>query len=163
MWLVLWCDMLRFSGSVLRQNTTAIRDLINRTVGLRDSVIVGIPDGVTNQAGDDLASIALIHEFGSIARNIPARPFLRPTLRGNINKYSRILQQKATAILLGRISLHQALSLVGQAAQTDVQKYIVEHANFAPLKPSTIKRKGSSRPLVDTGQLRQSIRYRIER
>lgn len=28
---------------------------------------------------------------------------------------------------------------------------------WAPLKPSTIKRKGSSKPLIDTGQLRNSI------
>ena len=136
--------MLRLSGSVLRQNSTAIRDLIHRTMGLRDSVLVGLPEGSTNSGGDDLVMIGSTHEFGSISRSIPPRPFLRPALRKNVNKYSRILQQKATSILLGRISLHQALSLVGQVAQADVQKYIVEHQGFAPLKPATIKRKKSS-------------------
>lgn len=155
--------MLRFSGSALRQNSTAIRDLINRAIGLRDSVLVGLPEGSVDSDGDDLVLIGAAHEFGSISRNIPARPFLRPALRKNVNKYGRILQQKATAILLGRMSLHQALSLVGQAAQADVQKYIVAHQGFDPLKPATIKRKKSSKPLIDTGQMRQSIRYRIER
>ncbi|RLI74767.1 hypothetical protein DRO97_05075 [Archaeoglobales archaeon] len=33
---------------------------------------------------------------------------------------------------------------------------------WSPLKPETIKRKGSSKPLIDTGKLRASITHRIE-
>lgn len=156
--------MLRFSGSVLRENSGALSGLIARIARLQDKVIVGVPDDATHdESGESLAMIALVHEYGSVTRKIPARPFLHPALRKNQNKYSKILAKKATAILLGRISLHQALALVGEAAQADVQKYIVEHQGFAPLKPATIKRKKSSKPLIDTGQLRQSIRYKIER
>jgi hypothetical protein len=45
-------------------------------------------------------------------------------------------------------------------AAADVQAYMV-NGKFAPLKAKTIKRKGSSKPLIDTGQLRQSITYRV--
>lgn len=156
--------MLRFSGSVLRENSGVLSNLIARVTRLQDKVIVGVPDDETHdESGESLAMIAAVHEYGSITRKIPARPFLHPALRKNQNKYSKILAQKATAILLGRFSLNQALALVGEMAQADVQKYIVDHQGFAPLKKSTIKRKGSSRPLIDTGQLRQSIRYRVER
>lgn len=154
---------MRFSGSLLRQNSGAVAELITRVIGLRDSVIVGVPDGAVSPTGDSLSMIAAVHEFGSVTRNIPPRPFLRPSLRQNKNKYGRILAKKATAILLGRISLHQALELVGQVAQADVQKYMVEHSGFTPLKPATIKRKRSSKPLIDKGHLRQSIRYQVVR
>ena len=33
--------------------------------------------------------------------------------------------------------------------------------SFTPNKPATIKRKGSSRPLIDTGHLRQSITSKV--
>lgn len=31
--------------------------------------------------GESVANIAAIHEFGSVSRNIPARPFVRPALK----------------------------------------------------------------------------------
>jgi len=34
---------------------------------------------------------------------------------------------------------------------------------WPPLKPATIKRKGSSKPLIDTGKLRASITHKIDK
>ncbi|WP_252715295.1 hypothetical protein [Acinetobacter junii] len=50
--------------------------------------------------------------------------------------------------------------ILGMQAAADVQMYMV-NGKFAPLKAKTIKRKGSSKPLIDTGQLRQSITYKV--
>lgn len=35
-------------------------------------------------------------------------------------------------------------------------------SEWPPLKPETIKRKGSSKPLIDTGRLRNSITHKVE-
>ncbi|OCA57864.1 hypothetical protein AA93_07090 [Xylella fastidiosa subsp. pauca 11399] len=40
-------------------------------------------------------------------------------------------------------------------------KATIRHADLAPLTPQTIQRKGSSAPLIDTGQMLQSITYEV--
>lgn len=45
------------------------------------AALIGIKRNATNEDGEVLANIALIHEYGSEARNIPARPFMDPTYR----------------------------------------------------------------------------------
>ena len=41
---------------------------------------VGIPSGIQYEDGTDVAFVAAIHEFGAPAANIPARPFIMPTV-----------------------------------------------------------------------------------
>ena len=47
----------------------------------------------------------------------------------------------------------------------DVYKRQVQHqmveGEFVPNAPSTIRKKGSDKPLIDTGQLRQGVSYKI--
>jgi len=42
------------------------------------------------------------------------------------------------------------------------QKITQGDPSWPPLKPETIKRKGSSKPLIDTGKLRASITHKVE-
>jgi len=58
------------------------------------NVFVGLKRGVKNKKGDDLVPIAAVHEFGSQARNIPARPFVRPILV--------LIEKKIANNLIGR-------------------------------------------------------------
>jgi hypothetical protein len=44
-------------------------------------------------------------------------------------------------------------------ASNAAKRYILQGDNLAPNAPSTIKAKGSSRPLVDTSQLVKSITW----
>ena len=41
-----------------------------------------------------------------------------------------------------------------------MQHQMVE-GEFVPNAPSTIRKKGSDKPLIDTGQLRQGVSYKI--
>ena len=43
-----------------------------------------------------------------------------------------------------------------------IQRKIVD-GTFEPNAPSTIRKKGSSRPLIDTGRMRQSVNFIIRR
>ena len=38
----------------------------------------------------------------------------------------------------------------------------IRSGDFKPLKPETIRRKGSSKPLIDKGQMVNSINIKIE-
>ena len=44
------------------------------------TVYVGVKKVARNRAGQELANIAAVHEYGSVTANIPARPLWKPTL-----------------------------------------------------------------------------------
>ncbi|QQP86940.1 phage virion morphogenesis protein [Entomomonas asaccharolytica] len=124
-------------------------------------VVVGVPasnnsrsDGVTN------ALIAAVHELGVPELNIAERSFLRASLTGNQGKYIRLNAENFKRVLNHQMSIDQALNVLGLIAAGDVKAFIA-NGDFTPLKPETIKRKGSSKPLIDTGELRQSITYEV--
>lgn len=45
----------------------------------KETAYIGVKRGVKNKDGQEIGNIAKIHEYGSIARNIPARPLWKPT------------------------------------------------------------------------------------
>ena len=135
-------------------------ELKRRTMGGR-VVRIGYPAGPTEQDGTPLALIAAVHEFGSTVRNIPERSFLRSTMNENMAKYIRMNRGNLQRVVNGHQSMHTALSLLGQVAVGDVKRKI-RNGPFAELQPSTIRRKGSSKPLIDSGMLMQSVTYEVD-
>lgn len=104
----------------------------------------------------DVARLALIHEFGSPKNNLPARPIMRQTNQ----KYGRSLPGIAARltkdVIAGTRTPGQALARLGVYWEGRI-KLMFREGIFRPLKPATIARKGSSKPLIDSGQLRQSV------
>lgn len=137
-------------------NFNALKDLaktLNELV--KKDVFVGIPEEVNKSLEDqpsfNMASLAAVLEFGN--DHIPERPFLRQTLNDNREKYvSMFVNLFKKGVEPEKI--YEQLALI---AQSDVQENIV-CGNWVPNNPKTIKRKGSSKPLIDTGKLRQSIK-----
>jgi len=117
------------------------------------------------QAGDmaddgstTLAEIGAWNEFGT--RHIPERPFVRAAVDSNRDRYTRIFANEARKIMAGERSVSVSLGLIGQLVTSDIQKKITE-ISTPPNAPGTVARKGSSNPLIDTGRMRQSVRYVI--
>lgn len=108
-----------------------------------------------------LAMIAATHEFGSPEQNIPERSFLRGGIRRGIPKFNKVNEDSLRKVVRGEMTCAGALDRLGVVAVGEVKREFVV-GNFVPNKPATIKRKGSSRPLIDTAQLRQSITYQLE-
>ena len=117
---------------------------------------IGFPRSKSTQSN---VRKALWNEFGT--RRIPARPFLRTSMRNNRAKYLKMAHADAKQILAGSMSIERSLARIGIVAQGDVQMSIVA-GNWTPNAPSTVKRKGSSRPLIDTGAMRQAVTWVIE-
>ncbi len=105
-----------------------------------------------------LKYLASIHEKGL---GVPKRPFIAPAIEKNGRKYFAFISKELTPIFRRRRTINAAWEKVGTMAVADIQQYMVT-ARFTPLAPITIKRKGSSKPLIDTGQMRQSITYRVK-
>lgn len=127
----------------------------------RLEVRVGYQAGeATDDEGVDMCDIALWNELGtSGAHPIPARPFLRQSVDGNEDKIRAHCAQQARAIARGGTA-EEALKKIGIHMKGIVQKTIKE-GSFVPNAPSTIRKKGSDKPLIDTGRLRQSVNYHI--
>ena len=127
------------------------------------SVVVGVT-AKSNARSDELtnADLAMIHEFGSPAHNIPERSFLRKPLINNAEVVANLAKNAIGKFIAGEISLETALGYVGEEAKS-ISKVAVADGISPALKPATIKRKKSSKPLIDTGQLLNSITYEVRK
>jgi hypothetical protein len=127
-------------------------------------VDVGIfaSDGAEAKKGSPdltLIEVAVFNEFGL---GVPERSFIRGYVDEKENETKELVRKLAERILAGKMTKDQALDLLGLKVQGGMQKRIadgIEPANA----PSTIARKGSSTPLIDTGQLRSSITYKVRK
>lgn len=127
---------------------------------LKDNeVFIGFQSGhATHEGGVDMAEIAAFNELGTSTS--PSRPFLRQTVEKNEDKISAMCERAAKQLAAGG-SAEQGLKQLGAFGVSLVQETIVS-GNFTPNAPATVKAKGSDKPLIDTGQMRQSVHYVIK-
>lgn len=128
-------------------------------VQAKDKAVRRGKGGSIRNTDQPLAVIAAIHEFG--LGDIPQRSFLRSAYDENLPMIDKMIQRVANGAVFG-LGTNATLNQLGNVVQGMVQRKIVD-GPFVPNSPATIKRKKSSKPLIDTGHLRQSIRYVIER
>lgn len=106
-----------------------------------------------------VAEYAIQNEFGT--DKIPARPALRNAIDENEKKIRKFKQKVIQKYLIdGKLNEKQAGSLIGFFVRSLMQRSITD-LKSPPNAPSTIARKGSSNPLIDTGRYRQSINYKV--
>lgn len=106
------------------------------------------------------AQLAYIHEYGSPARNIPARPAIGPGLRDARDAIGGLAYQAARAAALAPRNRKQVLAAgmarVGDACVVAVKTKIREN-QFTPLAESTVRRKGHDQAWIDSGALVESL------
>lgn len=118
-------------------------------------VAVGYQQGEASEDGVDMVDIALFNELGTV--HSPSRPFIRDSLNNNKDKISQFMQSAAKGIVNGK-SAEDVLKKIGTFQKGLIQKEI-SSGNFVPNSPATIRKKGSSTPLIDTGRMRQSVNF----
>lgn len=116
-------------------------------------------DKATEDNGTDVCDIAAWNELGTV--NMPSRPFLRKSVDENESKINNFLQSKKKDLVRG-VSAEKVLKEIGIFQKDLIQEKITE-GDFAPNAESTIKKKGSSKPLIDTGRMRQSVNFVIQK
>lgn len=149
------------------------RDLGFRALRIRleqtrlHAVTVGIHAQQGNQLYDPgtpltIAEIAEFHEFGT-SGGVPERSFMRATIDEKREEIRGIQRTLARRVLSNRERLgpKRALSILGLAIESMIKARI--RAGIPPqVKPATLARKRSSIPLIDTGQLIQSITFEVK-
>ena len=125
--------------------------------------LVGIPSDAKRHEDNPnigLAEIAFIMEKGSTVNKIPPRPFMQQTRIMNEKKVADLSKKYLSAISTGKMSAMDAIKKLG-ASYEGAMKKIFLTGSFVGNAESTKKRKKSSKPLIDTGLLRQSIKYKV--
>jgi len=120
--------------------------------------------GIQSDAGkneEDEDSTAYIYEYAAAnefgTKKIPSRPFIRKTFDENKNKIDVKVLSLQSDIYKGKVDFKKGLGQLGQWYE-GVIKESIKNTNWEPNAPSTIEKKGSSKPLIDTGTMRNSIR-----
>lgn len=107
-----------------------------------------------------LVEVGAVNEFGTEDGHIPSRPFLRGTFDTHRAKYETRFTSGLRKVLDGKATLDEVLGELGVRVTGDVQAAISK--GIAPENaPATIKAKGSEKPLIHHGRLRQSIDHEI--
>ncbi len=134
----------------------------------RKQVLVGIPEGKAPRKKGEISNAQLmyIHTHGSPLKNIPERPVIEPAIeaRGNKEPIANELKEAAQAILNGKPQeADRRLKRAGMLGQNAARAWFTDPRNgWPPNAPSTVKSKGSEKPLIDTGQMRKSITYVVK-
>lgn len=130
-------------------------------------VKVGILSSAGNHDGIEMATLGTIHEYGAPSVGIPSRPFMRQTFERIKEKIVKFNKKEVGLIFEGKSDAVRSLKKLGVFCQTEIKREFTI-GKFQPLKASTIRaktvggKKGTT-PLIDTGRLRNSINYEIEK
>ena len=142
---------------------------IMKELGATDKYItkVGILGGDYPVEGNEkpktIAYVGTIQEFGSVTKNIPERSFIRYPLQTHLNERIKEARSIKLSALNPTVPRPVVYGLLGELGKEIILKAFETSGdgNWKANAPSTIKRKGSSQPLIDTGRLMKSINYEV--
>jgi hypothetical protein len=106
--------------------------------------------------------LGFIHEYGSTERHIPARSFLNMPLRVKGQEIIAQAGKNFTRFVYDSNPLAFWDDL-GRRCYNAVQQAFATRGfgNWATDRPRTVAEKGSDAPLIDTGELRRSVDWRV--
>lgn len=134
-------------------------------------VMVGVPaENGSRQDSQPInnAGLAYIHENGAPEAGIPARPFLKPGIETKQAEISEGLKKAGNAALDGKPdAVDRGFHRVGLIGQNAVRAKITD-GPFTPLAEATLaarraRGRTGTKPLIDTGQLRNALTYVIRK
>lgn len=128
---------------------------VNVDLGSPKKVEAGFPSG----SDSEIVNIVIWNHYGT-SRGIPARPFILLAMKKNEARYRNFIKDQAFSILRGETTQEQVLNRLGAIVASDIQQSITD-LKTPPNAPSTIRAKGSSNPLIDTGRMRSAVTFRV--
>lgn len=150
-----------------RPSKVIVRDrglaaLLRQAARMKDvRVKVGVLASTPPRESEDdpsMVVVATANEFGT--DRIPERSFIRSTVESRKADIDQLLAAVGERVAGLKLTPERGMEIVGQRVRDMIRKRIVD-LDTPPNAPITIERKGSSNPLIDTGQLRQAISYEV--
>jgi hypothetical protein len=151
---------------ILRDDHSRLDKILNEVQKFKvNHVAVGVFEGTQRRGTGQsraimMAMIAAVQEYGSPKRGIPERSYIRKWVSSHKEEIVRFIKKLLGEVEDGKMTADQALKKLGAFGVAGIRKQIRETKD-PPLKAATIAKKGSSQPLIDTGQLRNSFQYKL--
>lgn len=132
-----------------------------------NDVYIGIPQAESSTRQDSSitqAELLYIHENGSPVRGIPARPVLKPSMEYSKDLITEQVEKVIKCATDGDIErMKTEVERLGSLASSKAKSYFTEGNDWTPNKPSTIKKKGSDKPLLDTATMQKAITHVVDK
>lgn len=149
-----------------------------------NAVYIGVPQANSTRKGDEItnAELMYIHTNGSELMNIPPRPILMPAILANKEKINKKLLIAFKAYQNSKELGDEKLEEVGIFTSDKCRRWFVDPRNgwapnsyvtihggvvWNPVSGNYVRIKGKgekkNRPLIDTGALRRSITYVLDK
>lgn len=158
------------SEVVIKESAKKIKNLIEGFNYIANNeVVVGITeesnaareDGITN------SQLLYLHEHGIPSHNVVPRPVLVPAISQEEvrEKISLMMKEGFQAALIdgSKDRAEASFEKAGMLGRDACKNYITSGDKLTQNKESTVAKKGSSLPLVDTGSMLGSITYAVRR
>ena len=122
-------------------------------------VVAGmLKDSGKAENGASYVDIATWNEYGT--GRIPSRPFIRISADTNRQTWAKLAQQCVNDVIDGD-SPRDAAQVVGHRMVEDIRK-VFGSSELKANAPSTVRKKGRNEPLVDSGEMRRRVNFRLE-
>jgi hypothetical protein len=108
--------------------------------------------------GASYVDIATWNEYGT--KRIPSRPFIRISADTNKQAWAKMAQQCVNDVIDGD-SPREAVQVIGHRMVEDIRE-VFGSSKLKANAPSTIAKKGRNEPLVDSGEMRRRVNFRVE-
>lgn len=132
-----------------------LKDIVER-LGRPGSVAVGFFEDATYPDGTPVAMVAAIQNYGAPAGGIPPRPFFSNMIADKSPEWPAAIAGLIQAgDDTGTVLRKTGAAIAGQLQQS------IRDTNTPALAQSTIDRKGFAKPLIDTGQMINSVDYQV--
>lgn len=110
------------------------------------------------------AELGTVHQFGRLDGSIPARDFLKMPLEDNRQELVKSMGSAPARAAFKAKDYKKLFAILGVKAEEFVQQAFDTggFGKWKPLKPATVKRKGSAAILINTAELRKAITSDVE-
>lgn len=131
-----------------------------------ESVAVGFPAGKGLNAphyadGKSIIEVAIDNNYGLAERNIPRRPFMEISVPNIKKVIAKAVDTKGLTFSTSA-KAKRFLELIGKQSANEIKKTIGSNLP-PPNSKETIRNKRSSKTLIDTGAMRQSVTYAVRK
>lgn len=145
--------MVEFTGGEKLQRKLA--EIASKIKG--GTLRVGFLEDTTYPDGTSVPLVAIINEYGAPSRGQPPRPFFRNAIARGKTHWG---QDLADLLQKNDFEAGPALKAMGEQIEGEIKQSINDFTSPG-LKPSTIARKGFSKPLIETSHMVNSVDYEI--
>jgi hypothetical protein len=139
-------------------------DRILARVKSAQAVRIGFLEGATYPDGTPVPMVAAVQEFGGSMNipehtvTVPARPFFRTMLDTKAPDWGK---QIGKVLKASDYDAGTTLGRMGELIKGELQGSIRDLTS-PPLAASTLREKGFSKPLIDTGVMLNSVDYEVK-